>query len=98
MYLFMKIIKQCCLVRLGAQGSNKVQVALTGRGDTTTTITVLFDQVELFQGLHGLAEDGARGVAVLGGTDTVVLATTVVDGQGTNTSTGTDVQVTSDGG
>ena len=75
-----------------------VQIALAGAADLATTVDVLLDEVHALEGLHGLADDRARSVAMTGRADTVVLAATVVDGQSTDTGTRAHVQVTRNGG
>lgn len=79
-------------------GSNAVQITLTFRGNLATTIAVLLQQVQLLQGLDGLAVDGARGILVVGWASAAALLATVDQVQGTNTNSRAQVNVTGDGG
>lgn len=75
-----------------------IEVTLTVTADTTTTLGGLLDDLQLLQGLQDLAGDGAGADGVVGGAGAAALAATVHLLEGTDTGTGTDVQVTSNRG
>lgn len=79
------------LSSLGKETGNAIQITTTSRANLTTTLSVLFDEVQFFKGLEGLANDGSGSIVMLRGTETVVLTATENTGQGTNSSTRTDI-------
>ena len=79
-------------------GSNAVQITLAFSGNLATTVAVLLQQVQLLQGLDGLAVDGARGILVVGRASAAALLATVNQVQGSNSNSRTQVNVTGDRG
>lgn len=75
-----------------------VKITLSLARDATTTLGSLLDELELLEGLDDLAGNRARGIGVVRRAGSAVLATTIHALQGTNTSTGTDVEVTGNRG
>lgn len=71
-----------------------IKITLSLARDAAATLRGLLDELELLEGLDDLAGNRAGSISMVGRAGSTVLATTVHALQGTNTSTGTDVEVT----
>jgi hypothetical protein len=86
------------LGRFGAESSDVIKITLSLAGDATATLGGLLNELELLEGLDDLAGNRAGGIGVVRRAGSAVLTTTVHALQSTNTSTGTDVEVTGNRG
>jgi hypothetical protein len=75
-----------------------VQVTLSIHSDTATTIGIYGNQFELLQGLQGLTDDIATGLCMSASQHPAILSSTIDTAQGTNTGTGTQINVASQTG
>jgi len=87
------------LLSLEGGHGDTVQVTLAGLGDTATALVlVLLEHVDLLEGLHDLAVDGAGGVDVVAWAHTPVLDAAVDLPQAADTDGLAHVDVAGDGG
>ena len=74
-----------------------VQVALSLSGDEAAALGVLLHQVQLLEGLQGLAVDGTGGVLVARGASTAALLAAVDEVEGADADTRSQVDFAGDG-
>jgi hypothetical protein len=94
----MFIIRRELSINVDERASDVIQVSLTLGGDAATTLGILLEDLELFEGLEGLSVDGSRGINVVGGAAAVVLAASVDDLEGAYTDSRSEVNVTGNRG